>query len=234
MPFRLSIYLFTSVLFCGLLGADSPFKVISVQGKVQYRAPKSLSLIDVQKHHGLEAKGRLKLAEGAKIELMSQRGDQIIFEDQSYIKLSNYAEQDQQSETMIDLYRGKAHFKVKPLKEKSSFGVRTASCVAGVRGTEFTVTDSQVIVMEGEVEVVPHAAPDISIPVTTGKTATVSTTGEVEVAQTTSSDGNNTSANSNDEKNSKEKSIQEEVDQQQEQREAEELFQLKVRINDHD
>ena len=213
--------------------SDTPFKVISLKGNIEYRAPESLSIINLRVHHLLHPNGKLRLDKGEQVVLESLRGDLLTFKDDAYIKLSDFIQDDGDSQTLIDVYRGHGRFKVKKLSEKSHFKVRTPRFVTSVRGTEFSVQDDQVSVLEGEVVVQPTANMDTTLAISAGETATVESTGEVEVQNTESSSSAVTTTTTQTQ-SEQEEQVSSEVTQQQEQSEAERLFQIKVNINAHD
>ena len=77
---------------------------------------------------------------------------------------------------MLDLSAGQLVADVKRLKKKSNFSVSTPLGVAGIRGTEFSVTSSEssasVSVLEGEVVVTDQAGK--AFPVTADKSLDMS------------------------------------------------------------
>jgi hypothetical protein len=213
--------------------SDTPFKVLSFHGDIEYRARKSRSVILLRVHHLLEPSGRLRLEEGELIVLESLRGDIITFKNDSYIKLTEYQHHDGETQTLIDVYRGHGTFKVNKLSDQSNFKVRTPRFLTSVRGTEFSIQDDQVSVTEGEVIVQPTADMETRIPISTGQTAHIQSTGEVEV-QTTETTSSTQTTESTQSTAQQEEQVTNEVSQQQEQIEAEQLFEMKVNSNAHD
>jgi hypothetical protein len=210
--------------------------VISIQGDIEYRAPKSRSTLFLRAHHLLEKNGRLRLEDGESITLESLRGDTLSFHDDSYIKLSDFEQNGEDQQTIIDIYRGHGAFKVNRLSQNSNFKVRTSRFTTSVRGTEFSVQDDQVTVTEGEVVVQPLENMDTNISVTTGQTANINNDGEIQVQESILSESSQTndSQNSSSQETQITNQISEQVSEQQEQSEAEQLVQIKVNINAHD
>lgn len=94
----------------------------------------------VKNNHVLVEKNILKTGENGKCEIKLDDGTVVKVSEDTILMLGEINFKDGASNTVLNLVKGSALMKVSKLGDGDSFNVSTPTAVAGVRGTEFTMT----------------------------------------------------------------------------------------------
>jgi hypothetical protein len=125
-------------------------KVQFIEGTVEVYDEPNDEWIKIRNNHVLVEGNVLKTNEESKCEVKLDDGTLLKLEADTVIGLGELNFEDGGSNTLMDVLQGSVLMKITKLTGTDEFNVETVSAVAGVRGTEFTVT----VTGEGEDAVV--------------------------------------------------------------------------------
>lgn len=170
------------------------FKVVEVNGDVQYRAPKQFKSESVKANQELLPGGRIRITGDGTLTLSTPKNDNIKLSGDTYMRLEELSKTAAGEDVVkLELFKGVNRNQVHPLKGEEAFLIRTPVAVVGVRGTDFqcTVAESgmtEVNVFEGLVAVndIGGVGAEVSLP--KGQSASISSDGKVDVSVGTESE----------------------------------------------
>ena len=114
----------------------------------------------------------IRTGEASGMDLEFPNGALLRIKERTSISINSILSQED-TQVEIALNRGKIFSKIKnKLKDKESFRIKTPTMIAGVRGTEFSVSEEEIpkiMVLEGEVSAEKESSP--IVPVSAGKKA---------------------------------------------------------------
>ncbi len=103
---------------------------------------------------------------GSSVDLEFPGGALLRVKENSSLRINSILFQEN-TQVELNLLKGKVFAKIKnKLKEKESFRIKTPTMIAGVRGTEFSVSEDEIpkiMVLEGEVSAEKEAIPTIAV-----------------------------------------------------------------------
>ena len=185
----LFIMIFAIVLFAGVYIAQAnqnAATIIFLSGKVDIESQMNGETVYVVPAHlgmRLEEECIIHTSYGSRCEIEDQNGSIIVLIDSAVFKISSLSPKAKK----FDLIKGRMLAKIKKLRRGRKFEVVSGTALAGVRGTvygvENRISESDIIVFQGEVYVESLEKTFESVTVKKGEMVTIGYKGASHVAQ---------------------------------------------------
>jgi hypothetical protein len=141
------------------LSKDRYAKVQFIDGDVEVYNSELDAFEKIRTNHVLVEGNILRTKSNGRAEVKLDDGTLLKLESDTVISLGEFSFNENSSSTLLDVFSGSVLMKITKLGEGDSFDVKTVSAVAGVRGTEFSVSVSgseenaviEISVLEGKV-----------------------------------------------------------------------------------